>query len=126
MSLTREQFLKPAPILREEVDIPELGGSVFIHGMTAKERSSFERQFQTPSGRPNRVRQQQVRERLLVACCRDEGGAVLFSEEDIDAIGQQRGDIIERLVNVAQRLCGMTGDDVETLAKNSEEASGNN
>lgn len=126
MSLTREQFLKPAAVLREEVHLPELGGSVFVHGMTAKERSSFEKQFTTTTGKPNRLRQQQVRERLLVACCRDENGTQLFSEEDIDSIGAQRADIVERLVNVAQRLCGMTGDDVETLAKNSEPASESN
>jgi len=38
--------------------------------------------------------------------------------EDIAAIGQQRADVIERIVNVAQRLSGFSNADIEATAKN--------
>lgn len=118
MSLTRDAFLKPAEIPMEEVPIPELGGSVWIKGMTAKGRAEFERQFQTGSGKQHKGRIGEVRERLMVACCCDKDGNQIFQTDDVAAIGLQRVDIIERCVNVAMRLCGMSETDVESLAKN--------
>ena len=121
MALTREQLLTPVAVAKEEVFIPELNDSVWVKGMTAAERSKFERTFQTPDGKSNKRRTLQVRERLCIASCVDENGAVLFTQDDIDALGRQSGSVIERIVNVAQRLCGMSDQDVEDMAKNSEE-----
>ena len=41
--------------------------------------------------------------------------------KDVEALGKQSIQIIERIVNVAQKLCGMSSEDVEQLAGNSEE-----
>lgn len=119
-ALTREQFLKPAAVPVEEVKLPELGDDVYVnvHGMTAKERNAFESQFQTSSGKPNKSRMQEVRQRLVAACCRDESGARLFEPSDVDAIGEQSAAVVERIVNVAMRLCGMKDVDIEELAGN--------
>jgi hypothetical protein len=46
----------------------------------------------------------------------------LFTLDQIAQLGQRRGDVVERLVNVAIKLSGFSGQDIETLAKNSEEA----
>lgn len=119
--LNREAFLSAkATVPVEEVLLPELGGSVFVKGMTAKDRTAFEKQFQTPSGKPNKVRIAEIRERLVVATVCDENRNPLFTEADIPAIGEQSAAVVERLVSVAQRLCGMTNQDVESLAGNSE------
>ena len=45
MGLTREALLKPLPVDIEEVPIPEMGGSVWVKGMTVRKRNIFERQF---------------------------------------------------------------------------------
>ena len=118
--LTREMFLKSATKPTEDVPLPELGEGVFVRvvGFTAKERTAFENSLLTKKGQPIEARKQQIRERLLVACCFDEDGKPLFTEADIEAIGNQNAALVERIVNVAMRLVGMTGTDVETLAKN--------
>mgnify|MGYP006883108143 CR=1 FL=1 len=118
MSLNREAFLRPAEVPVELVEIPELGGSIKVRGMTARQRSEFEKQFQTASGKQSKTRIAEVRERLVVACCVNDDGSLMFSEEDISAIGNQAAGVVERIVNVAQRLCGMSNTDVEELAKN--------
>ena len=117
-TLNRDSFLKPFTVPQEVVELPELGGSVIVRGMTARQRSEFERQFQTPAGKPSKSRQAEVRERLIIAYVVDDDGNALFTVDDIEAIGKQSAAIVERIVNVAQRLCGITDTDVEDMAKN--------
>jgi hypothetical protein len=120
MSLSREAFLKPVKVPTEVVNLPELGGTVTVRGMTARGRSEFEKQFQTASGKPSKMRQAEIRERLVVACCIDGDGNPLFTDADVEQIGKQSASIVERIVDVAQRLCGMSSADIEDIAKNSE------
>lgn len=119
--LSREAFLRPAKVHVVEVPVPELGGSVFVKGMTAKDRSRFETQFQLSSGKSNTRRMKEIRERLVIACLCDEEGVLLLQDSDVDAVGSQPAAVIERIVEAAQKVCGMSNDDVEDLAKNSEE-----
>ena len=104
MTLTREQLLAPAPVDVQEIDIPELGGSVFVHGMTVTEKTAFDGQFLTSSGSVNKRKYSQMRVRLLIKCVRDADGKQLLTEDDIDAIGQQRADLMERLFDAAMRF----------------------
>jgi len=118
--VTREAFLAPAAVPTERVPLPEFGDGAYVtvHGMTARARSQFEQQFQTSGGKQSPKRLREVRQRLLVACCKDDEGKPLFTADDIDAIGEQSSAVVERIVNVAMRLCGMKDDDIETLAGN--------
>lgn len=120
-ALTRDAFLQPAVIPTERVEIPELDSFVMVRGMTAKQRNEFDKQFQTRAGKTNRATMEQIRQRLVVWACVDEAGDPLFTEGDVAAIGNQSAAVVERIVNVAQRLCGMSDSDIEGMAKNSEE-----
>lgn len=119
-TLTRDLFLKPVSVPVESVPLPELGADVTVnvHGMTAKERTAFELQFQTSGGKQNKRTVKEMRQRLIVACCRDENGGHIFTTDDIDAIGQQSAAVVERIVNTAMKLCGMKDDDLESMAGN--------
>jgi hypothetical protein len=125
MGITRETLLKPLPVDIEEVSIPEMGGSVWIKGMTVRERNMFERQFQSQKGERLQKRMSEIRQRMLVACVCNKKGEPLLTKHDIEEIGKQRADIVERLVTVAQRVCGWSDADVDDMAKNSEETSEN-
>jgi len=120
---TRDMLLKPVERPSETVDLPELGDgiSVIVTGMTAKERSEFDQQFVSRKGEPMKKRIAEGRERIIVACCRDEEGKRLFTTDDVAQLGKQSSLIIERIVTVAQRLSGMTKDELEDAVKNSEE-----
>ena len=120
-SLSRDAFLRPAAVEIVEVPVPEMGGSVYVRGMTARDRSRFETQFQLSSGKSSKKRMQEIRERLVVACVCDANGELLLTEADIEAVGKQPAPVIERIVEAAQAVCGMSNRDVEDIAKNSEE-----
>ena len=121
---TAEQFLTSPAMerLKEDVDVPELGEGVVIPvwGMTPRERTTWEDR-QTSLPKDKRAKQKnEIRERLLVECCRDDDGKNIFTKSQIEQLGQRRADVVERLVNVALRLSGFTNSDVEKLAKNSD------
>lgn len=121
--ISRDAFLKPIPVEKEDVPVPEFGNGacVPVWGLTARERAVFEKQFQNKNGKSVDARTQQVRERLLVACCRNDDGTPMFTVDDIRLLGDQSVVVVERIVEVALRLAGMKNDDVEALAKNSGE-----
>ena len=100
-SLSRDAFLRPAAVEIVEVPAPEMGGSVYVRGMTARDRSRFETQFQLSSGKSSKKRMQEIRERLVVACLCDADGELLLTEADIEAVGKQPAPVIERIVEAA-------------------------
>ena len=105
---------------REDIALPELGEGVVIPvwGMTARERTQFEKGFTSKTGKTVDDRMREFRERLVVACCKDDDGKLIFATEDVAALGVKRADVLERIVNAAQRLSGMTKEDIEDTVKN--------
>ena len=120
--LTRDQLLTPVERKIVRVDLSELGEDchVFVQGMTAKGRSHFERQFAGKSERASERRMAEIRERLMIACVCDGEGNRLLNKDDVEALGQQAASVVELIVDACQKVCGMSSDDVETLAENSE------
>ena len=118
--ISRDQFLSLKQQRRIDVPVPELGNGhvIPVWGMSARERTDFERSLTMKSGKPSEERQQEIRERLLVRCCRDDEGQPLFTMDDVKGIGEVNADVVERVVNVAMKLAGMTGADIEELAGN--------
>ena len=121
--VTREMLLTPVQRPQEIVSLPELGDGVqvIVTGMTAKERSEFDQQFVSRKGDTMHKRVAEGRERIVVACCRDEEGNRLFTSDDVAQLGKQSGLIIERIVDVAQRISGIGKNDLEEAAKNLDE-----
>lgn len=123
---TADEFLTSTAMDRPKTDVPvpELGpGKVIpIWGMTPKERTAWETRLATSSKAAQAKNKAQIRERILVECCRDDDGKQIFTASQIEQLGQRRGDVVERLVNVALELSGFTATDIETLAKNSDAA----
>lgn len=120
MSL-RDIMLKPVAVPQQEVPVPELGCTVHVYGMTGGQKSRFELSLQTNGKKSNR-KMQTFRERLMIQCCRDETGAPIFQDSDIEALSDMPAKIVERIVDVAMDLSGMNGADLEELVGNSEDS----
>jgi hypothetical protein len=123
---TAEQFLTSAELDRakRDVPVPELGAGMVIPiwGMTPRERSAWEDKQSQYSEKQRAKHKLTVRERILVECCRNDDGVQLFTMDQIEQLGKRRGDVIERLVNVALELSGFSDQDLDKLAKNSDAA----
>jgi len=115
MALTKDQILGAADLTKEEVEVPEWNGSVFVRMLTAKERDVLESFWlaRKESGNFTNARAQIV---SLTVC--DEDGNRLFTEEDVEALSGKSAAALQKVYNVAMRLNRFTKKDVEELTKN--------
>ena len=104
----------------ERVDLPELGGHVYVRGMSGVERDNWERSLVVGKGRRRDYNLDNVRARLAARCICDEAGVRQFADDDADVLGKIRVDCLNRIFEVAQRLSGVSDQDVDELGKGSE------
>ncbi len=115
MALTKDAILSADDLPREEVDVPEWNGSVFVRTMTAAERDSFEMGVMQEDGSKDFLN---LRARLCARCLVDDKGERLFTDAEAVALGGKSAGALDRIFAVTQRLNGMSAEDVEELAKN--------
>lgn len=118
--LSRDVLLGATDVPTEDVTVPELGGVVKVRGMTSSERGKFEQSCFEGRGRRQQFNWTNARAKMVSLCCIDDQGHRLFTDEDADQLGQVRADVLNRLFTVAQRLSGMSDEEVEELGKSFE------
>jgi len=118
--LTKEQILAAQDIVREAVPVPEWGGEVLMRGLSGIERDAFEASVVHMNGRQPRYTLNNLRAKLVALSVVDEAGERLFSDADVTALGRKSAAALERVFQVAQRLSGLSAQDIEVLSKNFE------
>lgn len=122
--LDRAAILGAADTQYETVEVPEWGGSVRIKSLTAAERDQFEADSLQERGkgkhRSVEVNMRNLRARLVVRCIVDAAGKRVFSDLDAEVLGDKNAQVVTRIYEVAARLSGLTAEDMEELAGNSE------
>lgn len=124
MTSDRMKLLQPLPAKVERVELPEFGEGeyVMIHSLNARDHNRFQAALlRKDFSGLDRKRALEQKERLLIWCIRDDDGNRIFTEEHVDAIGEWPASVVNRLHDVAQRLCGATDTSTETSEKNSPE-----
>jgi hypothetical protein len=108
---------------RETVKTPELVEfgveEITLQGLTGKQRDAWEGSLIVQKGNRRRVNTANVRARLVVACAIEPGRDRALTDEDAGWLGNIRVDVLNRLYEAAQRLSGVTDEDVEELGKSS-------
>lgn len=122
--LTKEQILAADDVRTEEVHVPEWGGTVRVRTITATERDAFDRQ-RWESGQDEKMRKN-VRASLIVMAVVDDDGKLMFSADDIEALGEKSATAMDRVFAAIQRINKMADEDIEAAAENLPEAPGDN
>lgn len=117
--LSRADLLGAVTLPREVVPVPELGGDVLVQGMSGAQRDAWEGSLVEGRGKKRRMNTANIRAKLVAQCCIDEQGNRLFTDDDAEALGKTRVDALNRLFAVAQRLSGVTDEDVDELGEGS-------
>lgn len=115
--LSRDQIDTADDLPFEDVPVPEWGGSVRLRTLTGAERDAFESSVVSQSGSNRKVNLKNVRARLVSLCLVDEEGNRLYSDADVAKLGKKSAKVLDRLFDKAQRLSGLTDDDVEGLVE---------
>lgn len=113
--LDRNSILNAHDSRRELVHVPEWGGSLYVKSLTGAERDRFEASIQANKTGDAKLNLSNFRSKLVVLAACDENGGRLFGDTDINALGQRNAQALQRVFEVAQKLCGMTKEDVEEL-----------
>lgn len=118
--LTRETILAASDIRTEPCDVPEWGGAVLVRGLTGAQRDEFEATLVEYRGRKRILHLQDVRARLVALSVVNSEGVQIFTDSDVRALTQKSAVALQRVFAVAQRLSGLSDEDVEELTKNSD------
>lgn len=117
--LTRDAILATQDLLIEQVEVPEWGGSVFVRGLTGTDRDSFELGMIEQRGKKQEINLRNLRARLIVRTVVDgedpETAKPLFKLEDVQVLGHKSAAALQRVYSVAQRLSGLSNEDVDEL-----------
>lgn len=116
--LGREAIFAVDDIQNEDVDVPEWGGTVRVKGLTGSERDAFEESCISGKGKQASFKMTNIRAKLVAKTVIDEEGNTIFKEADVEALGKKNGSALDRVFTVAQRLSGITKEDIEELEKN--------
>ena len=120
--LTRDAILTVVDVYFEDVEVPEWGGTVRVKALTGRERDALEASMIEGKGKNARVNLNNLRAKLVGRATVDEDGMPIFSDADVAALGAKSAAALTRVYEVAQRLSGITQEDVDELTKNSETA----
>jgi hypothetical protein len=123
MSL-RDQILAAQDTSKEAVSVPEWGldSGLFIKALSAKDRDGWETSFVSIDTERKRVRKinlSNMRARLVVLTLVDAEGKRILGDDDAEALGEKSAAVIARLFDVAQRVNGLSQEEVKALEKNS-------
>lgn len=118
MSLRDNLLALKSRLTIEEVAVDGLAEPVYIRTLTGRERDAFESACFTQRGKTRVLNTDNIRAKLLVRSICDKDGVRVFTDADVDAIGDMPASVLDELFTVAQRLSGLSSTDVEELAGN--------
>lgn len=112
--LGKRDILTAEDMATEEVEVPEWGGVVIVRALTGVERDSYEAEI-FGSGQPGTYNLQNIRAKLAARTMIDEMGVRLFGDSEVAKLGLKSASALDRVFAVAQRLSGLTNQDVKEL-----------
>lgn len=120
----RKQIFEAEDIPEEMVDVPEWETKILVKGMNGKGRANFLRRSTDPVS--GQVSYENFYPELVIATAHDpDSGEPIFESADRDNLNSKSGIALNRIAEVAQRLSGLGGADVEEAKKDSPETQSN-
>lgn len=119
-NLNRDDILKVKDLKVEKVQA--WGGTVHVRGMTGAERDKFEAGIIQMRGKEQSLNLQNVRAKLCVLTLCDADGTRLFEDNEMALLAEKSAVELQKVFAVAQRLSGITQEDVDELAEGLKES----
>lgn len=125
--LSREAILGAEDMDYEDVYISTRGweGYIRVKSLSAAERDKFENSITEREGIGRNVKiktKDNIRARLVALSVVDpESNKRMFSEGDVNALGQKSAQALDKIFEAASRLSGISEQDIDELEKKSKE-----
>lgn len=118
--LDKNAILQAQDLPHEDVYVEEWQGTVRVRGLTGAERDAFEASVVETRGKSVKANIKNIRAKLVALTVIDDKGNRIFSEKDVEQLGQKSAIALNKVFEVSQRLSGLRPEDMEELSKNSE------
>lgn len=131
MALNREDILKHAGMFDpQEVHVPAWKNGagddvVLVRGLTAREFDVHQARVQR-QGADDKEPAANLTASLVVRCIVDDSGKRLFTDADINVLGELPAGDLNRITNVIAEQSGLTDEAEKAIEGNSEAAQGGN
>jgi hypothetical protein len=124
--LTRDAILAATALKTEEVDVSDTvwGGVVLVRELRGRERDEWEASLAVQRGKQMVPDVANMRAKLVARSVVGEDGEPLFSQQDVNALGELSAAALDRVFEVAARLSGLEEKDLEEMQGNSGAAPG--
>lgn len=118
----RDDILDADDRVYEDVVVPEFGGKTYrVRSLTGAERERYESGLgYVKGGRWHATAKGQAMARLVALTIVDGEGRQIFNEDDHSKLARKPAGGLQRIVDVARRLSGLTEEDIDELEGNSE------
>jgi hypothetical protein len=116
--LTRDDIIsgQDSGLTTEEVEVPEWGGYVVVKALTGHDRDAFEAAMVRNGGtKKQRLDIIDTRASLVQKTCVEPDGTLTFTPVDIAMLTKKSAAALQRVFLVAQRLSGLSDDDIEEI-----------
>lgn len=115
--LSKAQILESDDRKYDTVSCPEWGGEVRLRSISGTQRDAYEQSVISANGTDRKMNLRNARAKLIVLCAVDEAGSLLFTSDDLNALGRKNAAPIDRLFDASRKLAGMSENDVESLTE---------
>ena len=118
----RDDILKSRTAKPKMEAIQVFGHPLYVRKIKGAELDQYEGQrLDIRSAKDIRINYRNMRARLVVLVLCDENGERIFSDADVEAVGELPADELDAIYDVGLRLNGMDKDATERLEKNSDQ-----
>lgn len=118
--LTREAFLAAQDLPEEIVQIDGLG-VLTVRGLTGKQRDDYEASCVMQKGNKRSFNIRDARAKLVALSVIGDDGKRMFTNADIATLSTLPAKHLDKVFEVAQRLSGISDDDIAELGKLSDD-----
>lgn len=113
----RDRILAAKDVATETVEVPEWGLSVIVRSLTGQARDELEARFTDDRGRMDRAKYPLFRAWFASQAIVDEEGARVFSDADIEALGQKSAKALQRIFDAASALSALNPGDLDGITE---------
>ena len=117
--LDKQQIRDADDVTQEQVLVPEWKGEVAVWSFTQKQRDEWEQRCVRQGAGTAQQNIRGLKLELVMLVVHTAEGELMFGAEDREWLGEKNAAAIDRIYQVAKRVCRLSNEDIEDLAENS-------
>lgn len=118
--LSKTDILGADDLAYEDVDCPEWGGTVRVRAMSGTDRNAYQAACQVTRNGVSVFDYTNISAKMCRYGIVDADGALMFTPQEIAALGRKSSAALERVGKVISRLSGLSDDSADEAGKDSE------